>query len=186
MSRGPGEHGGAAGAGAEPAAAALDSSSPGSDLPKLPVQNGRASPAARAGAGPAPVSLPARLESGRAGDQQQHKLCVSAEPFLPGPAEICPGELGSGVAQGPWHPAQVVSSLQGIAGTSTPLISMLNCKAVFNIFEMQLGFSLISYDFCAKACLQCCNCCFQNTFQLFPLYSLHLLSTFSVICSLPF
>lgn len=134
---------------------------------------------------PAPVSLPARLESGKAADQQQH-LCVSAEPFLPGPAEFCPGELCSGVAQGPWHPAQVVSSLQGIAGTSTPLICMLNCKAVFNIFEMQLGFSLISYDFCAKACLQCCNCCFQNTFQLFPLYSLHLLSTFSVICSLPF
>lgn len=117
--------------------------------------------------------------------QQQHSFVLGLCPLCLALLSFAQVSFAQVFAKGPCHPAEVGSPLQGI--TLQPyFIWVWSCKAVFNIFEMQLGFCLISYEFCAKTCLQCCNCCFQNAFQLFPLYPLHLLTTFPMICSLPF
>lgn len=118
-------------------------------------------------------------------EQQQHSSVLGLSPLCLALLRFAQVSCAWVFAEGPCHPAEVGSSLQGIA-LQPHFTCVWNCRVVFSIFEMQLGFSLIAYKYCAKTCLQCCNCCFQNTFQLFPLYSLHLLTAFPMICSLPF
>lgn len=112
---------------------------------------------------------------------QFHHTAVLGHNFVLETGCFCLGPLN--FTKGICTPAEVGSFLQGVVCTSalpTIYIKLHNLphymgNAIIIIFNC--------YDFSAKTCPQCCNCCTINTFQFF---SLHLLTPFSSTCSSPF